>query len=47
MAKVVEKILNNLMHILSDPEPTVEAKRMFKLVEPLLPDVPIEERLAL
>lgn len=45
MAKVMEKILNNLMHILSDPEPTADAKRMFKLIEPLLPDVPIDDRL--
>ncbi|XP_062546736.1 uncharacterized protein LOC134212686 [Armigeres subalbatus] len=48
MAKVMEKILNNLMHILSDPGPsTAESKRMFKLIEPLLPDVPIEDRLTM
>ncbi|XP_065090089.1 uncharacterized protein LOC135711232 [Ochlerotatus camptorhynchus] len=47
MGKLIEMMLNHLMHIMSDPEPAAEPKRMLKLIEPLLPGVPIEERLKL
>ncbi|XP_058818012.1 uncharacterized protein LOC131681298 [Topomyia yanbarensis] len=47
IGKVVEKMLNHMMNIVNDEESAGVATRMLKLVEPMLPQIPVEERLSM
>ncbi|XP_053691828.1 uncharacterized protein LOC128740315 [Sabethes cyaneus] len=47
IANVVEKILNHMMNVMSNEDNKATAIRMLKLLEPLLPHVPMEDRLSL
>ncbi|XP_058449667.1 uncharacterized protein LOC131429514 [Malaya genurostris] len=47
IGKVVEKILNHLMNIVNNEADDKVATCMFKLIEPLLPQISIDERLSM
>lgn len=47
IANVVEKLLNHMMNVMNDEECAGIATRMLRVLEPLLPHVPIDDRLPL
>ncbi|XP_055539386.1 uncharacterized protein LOC129726558 [Wyeomyia smithii] len=47
VANIVEKILNHMMNVMNEEDCVRMATRMLKLMETLLPYVPIEDRLSL